>query len=165
MKKAILKGLAVIVCLFAIGTWSCAQQRSDSQAPDFTVTTIDGKEMTLSALEAKVTIIDFFATWCPPCRMEIPHFVDLYNQYSGQGCAIIGISVDTGAEPLAKFIQDYGITYPVAHDSQGIGDRYGPIRSIPTTFVLDQNKQIVKTYIGYRDKEVFEQDIKELLGK
>lgn len=133
-------------------------------APEFSLKDINGAEKKLSDFKDKVVIIDFWATWCPPCREEIPHFIDLYSQYKDQGLEIIGIALDQdGERKVPAFAASNNINYTVLLGGEEVSDLYGGISAIPTTFVLDRDGNIVKKYIGYREKTVFEKDIKELL--
>jgi len=135
-------------------------------APSFTLQDMDGEKVSLSDLKGKIVILDFWATWCPPCVMEIPHFVELYKQYKEQGFAMVGISLDRGGIDVVKsFAQKYGINYPILISDGQVAKAYGDITSIPTTFVIDSAGNIRRKYIGYRDKSVFEADIKEFLAK
>lgn len=130
-------------------------------APDFTLTGIDGQNVQLSSFKGKVVILDFWATWCPPCKAEIPFFVELQSQYGKDGLAIIGAALDD-PEKVKAFAKDYGINYPVALANRDTATTYGGIRGIPTTFVIDKKGNVVRQYVGYRPKEVFEADFKAL---
>ena len=133
-------------------------------APDFRLLDIYGSERKLSDFEGKVVILDFWATWCPPCKAEIPHFIELYDKYKDKGLEIIGVALDWNADKVAaRFAEENNINYTILLGNRDVTDLYGGIMSIPTTFVIDRNGGIRKKYIGYRDKEVFEEDIKELL--
>ncbi|MCX5687954.1 MAG: redoxin domain-containing protein [Candidatus Omnitrophica bacterium] len=133
-------------------------------APEFSLKDINGAEKKLSDFKGKVVIIDFWATWCPPCRNEIPHFVSLYNQYKGQGLEIIGVALDQNpGGVLPGFIKDNSINYIILVGNNKVSDLYGGISAIPTTFIIDRNGNIIKKYIGYNEREVFESQIKELL--
>lgn len=134
------------------------------KAPDFTLSDINGKKTNLSDYKGKVVILDFWATWCPPCKAEIPHFIALYNEYREEGLEIIGVTLDHNAEEVARtFAEQNGINYTVLLGNRSVSDLYGGIMSIPTTFVIDRDGLIRKKYLGYQDKEVFEKDILELL--
>lgn len=133
-------------------------------APDFTLIDIFGSEKRLSDFRGKVIILDFWATWCPPCRAEIPHFIELYNEYKDDGVEIIGVTMDWNASrQAAPFVRENGINYTILIGKQEVADLYGGVISIPTTFLIDREGGLRKKYIGYKDKWVFENDIKELL--
>lgn len=157
--------------LLASGLMSgCGKLESGSgeKAPEFVLKDLNGKEVKLSDFKKKkVVILNFWATWCGPCRLEIPQLVEFYNQYQ-KDVEIVGISVDqgTGAEEKVKnFARKYNVNYPLLMYTNKVIQDYGGITGIPTTFVLDRNRKIYKKYRGYRSKDVFEKDIKTLLGK
>ena len=139
---------------------------SSKSAPSFTLRDLNGEQVSLSDFKGKVVILDFWATWCPPCVQEIPHFIELYEKYKEQGFAMVGISVDHGGVRVVKsFVQKYQVNYPILMTDGQVDKAYGNITSIPTTFVIDRQGNIWRTYIGYRDKAVFEADIKALLAE
>ena len=138
----------------------------DKPAPSFTLEDLDGKQVSLSDFKGNVVILDFWATWCPPCVMEIPHFIELYEQYKDQGFAMVGISLDReGVGVVNSFVQKYRVNYPILMTDGQVDKAYGGITSIPTTFVIDRAGKIRREYVGYRDKAVFEADIKTLLAE
>jgi thiol-disulfide isomerase/thioredoxin len=140
------------------------KKRIFKPAPDFALMDINGAEKRLSDFKNKVVILDFFATWCSPCRDEIPHFIDLYTRYRDRGLEIVGVALDWNAMRIVPvFSEDNGINYTVLIGNEEVSDLYGGIAALPTTFILDRDGNIVKRYVGYRDKEVFEKDIEELL--
>ena len=133
-------------------------------APSFTLQDLNGKPVSLSDFKGKVVILDFWATWCAPCVIEIPHFIELYEQYKDQGFAMVGISLDReGISVVKSFVRKYQINYPILMTDGQVDRVYGGITAIPTTFVIDSAGNIRQKYIGYRDKAVFEADIKALL--
>ena len=131
-------------------------------APDFSLTNIDGQKMSLSDFKGKAVILNFFASWCPPCRAEIPDFVELQKAYADKDFTFIGVSL-VDAKESKDFASKMNINYPVLVDDGKVSVLYGPVRSIPTTFVIDKDMKVVKMYIGARSKDIFEADIKELL--
>jgi peroxiredoxin len=132
------------------------------KAPDFTVKDLAGNTITLSSFKGKVVILDFWATWCPPCRAEIPDFIALNTLYSKQDFVMLGAAVDDPGK-VKSFVQRMGMNYTVFIADQDLGNNFGGIRGIPTTFVIDKEGYIVRQYVGYRPKESFEQDIKDLM--
>ncbi|MBN1806555.1 MAG: TlpA family protein disulfide reductase [Sedimentisphaerales bacterium] len=135
-------------------------------APNFTLKDINGNNISLADYRGKVVILDFWATWCPPCIKEIPDFVELYEQYKDKGFAMIGISLDqAGVDVVKEFAQRFKINYPIVMNDGRVNETYGGITSIPTTFVIDSMGNIRKRYVGYIQKAVFEADIKTLLAE
>jgi peroxiredoxin len=133
-------------------------------APAFTLQDLNGNNVSLADFKGKVVILDFWATWCPPCIKEIPDFIDLYDQYKDKGFAMVGISLDqAGIGVVKSFVEKYKVNYPILMADGQIHNKYGGITGIPTTFVIDPEGNIRQKYIGYRDKDVFEADIKALL--
>jgi len=141
-----------------------AQVETGAPAPDLTLPDVKGGSVTLSAYKGKVIILDFWASFCPPCRQEIPDFIKLFGAYKDKGLMIVGVSVDrTSVDELKKFCRSMKITYPVLIADKGTIERYGGIRYIPTTFIIDKDMKIVKKFIGYTSRETFESEIKKLL--
>ena len=136
------------------------------KAADFTLKTLDGKNVKLSDYKGKVVIVDFWATWCPPCRKGVPDLVAIQKEYK-DNLVIIGISLDqqNTIKDLAPFIKNYGINYPVVIGTQQVVMDYGDIRSIPTSFVIDQSGNIVDTHVGLVPKSTYINKIKQLLKK
>lgn len=162
MKRTIMVFLSVILAVLLAAGSGCGAEKF-KPAPDFTLKDLEGKTVKLSDFKGKVIILDFWATWCPPCRMEIPHFRALYGKYKSKGLEIIGVSLDrSGVEDVKRFAKNNQINYPLLMGNESVAILYGNIRAIPTTFVIDRKNKIVKKYIGYNDMEVFEADIKKL---
>ncbi|MCX8094090.1 MAG: TlpA family protein disulfide reductase [Candidatus Goldbacteria bacterium] len=131
------------------------------KAPDFTLTSLNKNEIKLSNYKGKVVILDFWATWCPPCRAEIPFFIELYKQYKEEGLVIIGMAIDEKYK-VEKFAKDFKINYPVVIGNEKIANDYGGIHGLPTTFIIDKEGNIREKFVGYRPKEVFEEAFKKL---
>ena len=108
--------------------------------------------------------MNFWATWCGPCKKEIPGFLDVYKQYKSKGLEIVGVSLDQdGWKPVKPFIKDHGITYPVVIGDDELARAYGGIEGIPTTFVIDRKGNIATRHVGYMDDKTFEQLVKGML--
>ena len=132
---------------------------------DFTMKDLEDKDVTLATFKGKVLVIDFWATWCGPCKLEIPGFVDLQTRYGPSGLQFVGISVDDKLSMLLPYAAEYKMNYPVL---QGLGHEdvqtaYGPIAGIPVTVVIDRNGKICRKHEGMTGKDVFESEIKSLL--
>ncbi len=134
-------------------------------APDFTLSDVNGRTLQLSALRGKVVLVDFWATWCGPCRSEIPSFGQLYSAYKSKGFEIIGIDVDENPGTVRSFMGQNGVPYPVAVGNARVYQAYGGIRGIPTTFLIDKKGRIAQTYVGAYGKDVFEKEILKLLAE
>ncbi len=136
-----------------------------SQAPDFELADLSGKKVTLADFKGKVVILDFWATWCGPCREEIPDFVKLQTKYKAQGLEIVGLSLDDGGEGVVRpFAEKHEVNYTMLLGNQETADRYGGVVGIPTTFVLDRHGRIVKKFIGMMAPQTFEEAIQPLLA-
>ncbi len=139
---------------------------SREKAPNFVLSGISGNRVRLSDYRGKVLIVDFWDTWCNPCKMEIPGFVKLQEEWGDKGLQIIGVAfAKQGIDAVRAFAKRYKINYPVAICDEQTLNSYGPIRGIPTTFVLDKGGRIYKKYIGYRPEEIFIEDIKNLISE
>jgi thiol-disulfide isomerase/thioredoxin len=133
-------------------------------APDWQLKDLDGKPVKLSDFKGKVLILNFWATWCPPCRKEIPTFVSLQKQYAPKGLAIVGVSLDEkGPGVVTPFVAKMGINYPVVMGDPKIAADYGGIAVVPTTFVIDRNGKVVAEHQGDAERATFEGEIKPLL--
>ena len=132
---------------------------------NFTLKDIGGKDVNLAAYKGKVIVLDFWATWCGPCKVEIPGFVDLQARYGTDGLQVIGVSVDDPIEKMRPYAAKYQMNYPVL---QGLGhddlmDAYGPIWGIPVSMVISREGAICASHAGLTSKETFEEQIKALL--
>ena len=145
-----------------------ARSRGDHPlAPEFSLTDITGKPLKLTDYRGKVVMLDFWATWCGPCRVEIPGFVELQKRYGGQGLAIIGISMDdtSDASSVVDFYKQFQMNYPVAIGSDRLGELYGGVLGLPTTLVIGRDGRIYSKHVGATDIDVFETEIKQLLAE
>src|SRR5215471_19664868 len=138
---------------------------SGNLAADFTVTDLDGKKLSLSDYKGKVVLLDFWATWCAPCREEIPHFVEMQQKLGPQGFQVIGISMDDEAKPVKEFYQQYRINYPLAVGDDKLAQSFGGVLGLPVNFLIDREGRIVKKYLGATEVSVFDQDVADLLAQ
>ena len=132
-------------------------------APEFSLPGLTGQTIDLSAYRGKIVLLDFWATWCEPCREEIPHFVELQNKYRDQGLQIIGVSMDDEPEPVREYSQRFNMNYPVAMGNAKTGELYGGVLGLPIAFLIGRDGRIEAKHIGATDISVFEQEIKALL--
>ncbi len=132
-------------------------------APDFTLTDLGGKPLTLSSYRGKVVLLDFWATWCDPCRDEIPRFIALQDKYRDRGLQIVGVSMDDTAEPVREFQERFRMNYPVVMGSARIGELYGGILGLPVAFLIGPDGRICSKHFGETDIAVFEKETETLL--
>lgn len=142
-----------------------AQQQGSGSAPGFTLPAVNGGSKSLADYQGKVVMLNFWATWCGPCKREIPDFIEMQESFRDQGFEIVGVSLDQPGEEakVAQFVRQYGINYDVLHGNGDIAQMYGGVRSIPTTFLLDREGNIVSTKVGLQTKLAWEEEIKKLL--
>jgi cytochrome c biogenesis protein CcmG/thiol:disulfide interchange protein DsbE len=127
------------------------------EAPDFVLKDLNGNKITLDDFAGKVLFINFWATWCPPCREEIPGFVNIYEIYNDQGMEILGVSLDQkGKEVVKRFAEMYGVNYPMAMGTNQFIQDYQPGQYIPTTIIIDRGGKIRHRHVGYLDKTILE---------
>ena len=161
-----------ILALVAILSWTNCNRGPRSEgsnskepplAPDFTLPQLDGQPLRLSSYRGKVVLLDFWATWCVPCREEIPHFVELQEKYRTSGLQIIGVSLDDGPEPVRTFYQQFHLNYPVVMGTAKTGELYGGVLGLPIAFVLDEEGRIRAKHIGATSPATIEKEITQFL--
>lgn len=131
---------------------------------DFSIKDMDGKDVPLSTYKGKVILLNFWATWCGPCKAEIPGFVELQDKYK-KDLIVVGYSVDDTAEKARPFIEEYKMNYPVllGLGREDVQDAYGPIWGIPASFLISKDGKVCKRHMGIAPKETFEREIQKLL--
>lgn len=154
--------LSMILIAMTTGfvTSAVAQQH---KAANFSLKSADGTSYELSKYKGKVVVVNFWATWCGPCRKEIPDFIEAYKKHRGNGLEIIGISLDQdGWTKVTPFVKQSKINYPVVLGDQQVVENYGGINAIPTTFIVDRNGNIVDQHTGTMTLKELEAKLKPL---
>ena len=133
---------------------------------DFTMKDVDGNQVSLSAYKGKVVLLNFWATWCGPCKAEIPGFVRLQEKYRDQGLVIVGYSVDDTAEKAKAYAAEYKMNYPIllGEGREEVQDAYGPIWGIPASFIISKDGKVCRKHMGIAPEAVFEKEVVALLN-
>jgi len=147
MIKYPLKAIVVLLLLFMACGSKEPQGSQPMSASDFTLPSLAGENITLSNLKGKVVLVDFWATWCPPCKNAIPHLIDLYEKFKDQGFVVLGISPED-EKSLEKFRDDYKITYPILLGTQEVAQAYG-VQAIPKSIFIDKKGIVRKIQVGF----------------
>jgi cytochrome c biogenesis protein CcmG/thiol:disulfide interchange protein DsbE len=135
-------------------------------APDFQLTDASGKSIRLSAYQGKVVLLNFWATWCPPCRTEVPWFVEFQKTYGDRGFAVLGISLDEdGWRSVRPFLEAMRINYPVMVGSDDVVRSFGSVETLPTTLLIDRRGRIASAHVGLVTKATVESEIRGLLAE
>ena len=146
--------IAFLALLHTLPGWA------QGKAPNFSLKTFDGKKIELAKLKGKVVLVNFWATWCGPCRREIPDFLEAYAKYREKGFEIIGISLDQGGWDVVKpYMERTKITYPVVIDDGSLAQKYGALPYIPVTILVDRKGNILSKHQGLMFKEEIERTI------
>ena len=133
-------------------------------APAWKFNQVDGRPLSSREFVGKVVILNFWATWCPPCQAEIPGFVELQEKYGKEGLVIVGVSLDRAGPATVKgFMQRLNMNYPVVMGDEKIVRDYGGIEALPTTFIINRDGHLTKMHVGYADRQTFEDLIRPLL--
>ncbi len=148
------------------GTGGPALSKPGVPAPEFALQTLAGQTLRLSDLRGKAVLLNFWATWCPPCKEEIPWFVELQKQYGPQGLQIVGVAMDdAGHDVIAKFAATMKIDYPVMLGTDQVADEYGGVESLPTTFYIGRDGKIVSRVFGLTSHKDIEDNIRAALAQ
>jgi len=130
-------------------------------APEFELKTLDNKTVRLSDLKGKAVLVNFWATWCGPCKIEMPWFVDLQKQYGPQGLEIVGIAMDDSDDKtISDFVKEMGVNYTILKGKESVGEAYGGVVGLPTTFFIGRDGKIIDQAAGLVSRSEIEQNIK-----
>jgi cytochrome c biogenesis protein CcmG/thiol:disulfide interchange protein DsbE len=157
-------GRCLAACTSMIWPPSVSLERGQPLAPDFTLRDVAGRSVRLSDYRGKVVVLNFWATWCPPCRAEIPWFIDFQNRYRDSGLAVIGVSFDQGWDAVRPFVAKTGINYPQVMGTDDVAALYGGVDSLPTTLVIDRTGRVTAVHSGLVDKAKYESEIRAAVG-
>jgi len=150
----------VLAALILINNVTVADQ--GQMAPDFALKDLSGKAISLSDYKGKVVFLNFWATWCPPCRQEIPGFIKAFDKYKDQGLVILGVAVSDRENSVKNFVDQHSINYPVAMGDMKIVQDYEPGQYIPATIIIDRNGKIHHKHVGYMEQSQVEDLFQEL---
>ena len=138
----------------------------EAKARDFSVTQVNGNTFQLSEHRGKVVLLNIWATWCAPCREEVPDFVELYSEYRDEGLVVLGVSIDKQGESVVKpFMEKYEVNYPIVIDKGEILEKYGPTMGIPTTYIIGKEGNLEYFAVGRLTSKELEPRLKKLLAK
>ena len=134
-------------------------------APDFELPTLDGRKVKLSDFRGQAVLLNFWATWCPPCKIEMPWLENMQKQYARDGLVVLGVAMDdTESAKIAQFAHEAGVNYPVLLGTDQVSDDYGDVHSLPTTFYIDRKGTIVAKAVGLLGPKEIEDDVKKALS-
>jgi len=146
-------------------TQGIASGSAQTQAPDFTLQSLDGKTVRLSDFRGKPVVLNFWAMWCGPCKIEMPWFVDFQKQYGPAGVQFLGVAMDDAStKEIAEFAESMKVNYPILIGKESVGDDYGGVQFLPETFYIDRNGKVVDKAFGLKGKGEIEDAIKKILG-
>ena len=150
---------------FVAGAAAPAAAKGHS-APDFVLTDLQGHTVKLSDLRGKAVVLNFWATWCPPCKAEIPWFIDMQKRYGAQGLQVVGVNMDDDSDKndVEKFAAQNAINYPILFGQEKVAEEYGGIDYLPTTFYIDRNGVVLERVFGQPERDEIEQNIKRAIA-
>jgi peroxiredoxin len=164
--------VAMVVALMLVFAFKLARRPSETPgasqsktAPDFTLQSLEGKTVRLSDYRGKPVVLNFWATWCEPCKIEMPWFVDLQKQYGPAGVQFLGVAMDDAStKEIAAFAESMKVNYPILIGKDSVGDDYGGVQFLPETFYIDRTGKVVDKAFGLKGRGEIEDNIKKILG-
>jgi thiol-disulfide isomerase/thioredoxin len=169
--------VAMVVTIMLVFGFHLARRSSDravlaganlkgSLAPEFALQSLDGKAVHLADFRGKAVLLNFWATWCEPCKIEMPWFVELQKQYGPEGLQVVGIAMDDASqEDIAKFASKMGVNYPILIGKEAVGDAYGGVQFLPATFYIGRDGKVVEKVFGLKGRGEIEENIKKALAE
>ncbi len=134
------------------------------KAPDFELQRLDGSKLKLSSLRGKAVVLNFWATWCGPCKIEMPWLAEFQKQYGPQGVEVIGVAMDDNTGKVGEFVKEVGAEYTILLGTEAVGDAYGGVQFLPATFYIDREGKVVDRVFGLVSRSEIEDNIKLALG-
>jgi peroxiredoxin len=168
--------IVAVAVMLAVAPYLARRSRSNAgaqsndwkgkSAPEFSLEALDGKTVRLADFRGKGVLLNFWATWCQPCKIEMPWFEELQREYRSQGLQVVGIAMDDASkEDIAKFAKEMGVNYPILLGKEAVGDAYGGVQFLPSTFFIDRDGKVVDRIFGLRSRSEIEDDIKLALSQ
>jgi cytochrome c biogenesis protein CcmG/thiol:disulfide interchange protein DsbE len=168
--------IVAVAAMLAFAPYMARRARSNSGnqsseikgklAPEFSLESLEGQTVHLADFRGKAVLLNFWATWCQPCKIEMPWLEQMQQQYGPEGLQIVGIAMDDASkEDIAKFTKEMGVNYPILLGKESVGDAYGGVQFLPSTFFIDRNGKIVDRVFGLKSRSEIEDDIKLSLGQ
>ena len=143
-----------------------ANELKGRPAPEFNLLSLDGQSVRLADYRGKAVLLNFWATWCQPCKIEMPWFEEMQKQYGPQGLQVVGIAMDDASkEDIARFAKDMGVNYPILLGKEAVGDAYGGVQFLPSTFFIDRDGKVVDRIFGLKSRSEIEDNIKLALSQ
>ncbi len=159
-----LRVLFAVAAALVVSALATAEPVAPQPAPAWQLKDVEGKLVSSEQFKGKVVVIDFWATWCPPCRHEIPGYIQLQKKYEDQGLVIVGVSLDQqGPGVVKRFMKSNKINYPVVMADEAVIEAFGGVEAIPTTFIIDRDGQVRDRKVGAEETEVYEQRLLQYL--
>jgi len=156
--------LALVSCTSTKPVKAAKPEGERRPAPELALADEQGKTLRLADFKGKVVLLDFWATWCGPCKIEIPWFIEFQRKYKDQGFSVVGVSMDEeGWDIIRPFAQQYKMNYPVLLGNDEAAAKFGGVEVLPTTFLIDRQGRIVATHLGLVSRDEIENGIKDLL--